>query len=232
MAVAQNLGMVAFLLASAVVGVRLLLLWRRTRELPELSIGLAFVLAGLIGGILLHLARVHDSGALGTAAIVCLHAGALCLAFFTWRVFRLDAAWARLAFGALAAGAIVAVLGGGQGTRGAAQNGAAFWIGFWCRALPFGWAAFESGLYFARMRRRVHLGLADAFVAQRFLFWAVGSGLVFWIFAQSAVLLALGADPNDGAPLLLRSVIGLGASAALWWAFFPPGRLRYAAQHG
>lgn len=232
MAVAQNLGMVAFLLASAVVGVRLLLLWRRTRQLPELSMGLGFVLAGLVGGILLQLARVHDSASLGTAAIVCLHAGALSLAFFTVRVFRPDATWARVAFGALVAGALVAIFVGGQGTRGAAQNGTAFWIGFWARALPFGWAAFESGLYFVRMRRRVYVGLADAFVAQRFLYWTVGAALVFWIFAQGAVVLALGGDPNDGVPLLLRSVFGLGAAAALWWAFFPRRGVRYAAPHG
>ena len=49
---AELLGLIgfgSFLTVSAVVGVRLLLLARRTRRLPELAIGLNFVLAGLIG---------------------------------------------------------------------------------------------------------------------------------------------------------------------------------------
>jgi hypothetical protein len=204
------------------VGVRLLLLWRHTRELPELTIGLAFVLAGFVGGVLIHLGTVLNSAVLGRGAVATLHAGALCLAVFTWRVFRPDALWAGSLVAALAAGAGLALLGGsGYGTEGAARGGTIFWLGFVCRAAPFGWAALESGLYYTRMRRRAQIGLADADVARRFLFWAVGSGCVFWIWCQSGTLIALGHDPNLGGPLLVRSLIGLVAAGALWCAFFP-----------
>ena len=42
-------GLSAYCLVSLVVGIRLLLLARRTRELPELLIGLAFLTGGAIG---------------------------------------------------------------------------------------------------------------------------------------------------------------------------------------
>ena len=222
MALLQNLGMLAFLVASLLVGVRLLLLWQRTRQLPELTIGLAFVLAGFIGGVLIHLATVLGSAALGRGAVATLHAGSLCLAVFTWRVFRPDHLWAGSLVATLAAGAGLALLGGsGYGSEGAARGGTLFWLGFVCRALPFGWAALESGLYYSRIRHRAQMGLADPGVAQRFLYWGVGSGCVFWIWCQSATVIALGHDPNLGAPLLVRSLIGLVAAAALWRAFFP-----------
>ena len=162
MALLQNLGVLAFLAASLLVGVRLLLLWQRTRQLPELTIGLAFVLAGFIGGVLIHLATVLGSAALGHGAVATLHAGSLCLAVFTWRVFRPDHLWAGSLVATLAAGAGLALLGGsGYGSEGAARGGTLFWLGFVCRALPFGWAALESGLYYSRIRRRAQIGLAD-----------------------------------------------------------------------
>jgi hypothetical protein len=82
MTLVQHLGMLAFLLTSLAVGVRLLLLWRRTRELPELTIGLAFVLAGFAGGVLIQLGKALDSDLLRGAAVATLHAGALWCAFF------------------------------------------------------------------------------------------------------------------------------------------------------
>ena len=47
------LGFGTFLTVSVVVGTRLLLLARRTRKLPELAIGLNFILAGAVGYALL-----------------------------------------------------------------------------------------------------------------------------------------------------------------------------------
>ena len=41
-------GFLAFFVASLVVGIRLLLLWSRTRELPELLIGIGIPLVGFV----------------------------------------------------------------------------------------------------------------------------------------------------------------------------------------
>jgi hypothetical protein len=49
MAVVQLAGYVAFIVASLVLGTRLVWLWRRTREWLELVIGAAFWLAGGLG---------------------------------------------------------------------------------------------------------------------------------------------------------------------------------------
>ena len=49
MAIVQLAGYAAFIVASVVLGTRLLLLWRRTREWPELTVGASFWLGGVLG---------------------------------------------------------------------------------------------------------------------------------------------------------------------------------------
>ena len=65
-----GVGFLAFFIASSVVGVRLLLLWRRTRELPELLIGLGVLGIGPVGFGFITVGELCVAGAPGLARIL------------------------------------------------------------------------------------------------------------------------------------------------------------------
>jgi len=228
------LGFGSFLAASAVVGTRLLLLARRTRQLPETALGLALALAGTLGWALLFLSS-QGEGALGLPATWLRGAGILSTALgsaglwvFTWRVFRPDATWARALCAAGIAAALVGVAGEGlAGGFARDQRGLWFWLGFAGRSLPFGWASVESFGYYRRMQRQAVLGLGDVGVQRRLLLWGVGSGAAAAIFAVGAatILWTSAASPlARPLPSILASVLGLVAAVSFWQAFFPGPR--------
>jgi hypothetical protein len=88
-------GVLALSVACAVVGVRLLRVAARTRELPELSMGIAFVASGALGFPLLVSSQIvgmktpgtlsHLLSAFGT---LFTYAGYIGLAVGTWRIYR------------------------------------------------------------------------------------------------------------------------------------------------
>ena len=67
MLVLVGLAILALMVASAVVGVRLLLLWRRSRQKPELYLGLMMMLLAVIGYPLLIASRAEDALGFGVA---------------------------------------------------------------------------------------------------------------------------------------------------------------------
>jgi len=231
------LGFGSFLGASAVVGVRLLLLARRTRRLPETALGLAFVLAGTLGYALLFLSAQGAQGGavlglpapwLRGAGIGSTALGSAGLWVFTWRVFRPRARWA-LALCALGiVAALVGIAGEGLSTGFVrSERGPWFWLGFAGRSLPFAWASLESLLYHRRMARQAVLGLGNPGVQRRLLLWGVGSGAAAGIFAVGAATLLLTSAPSPFArPLssIAASGLGLVAAVAFWQAFFPGRR--------
>ncbi len=230
----RTIGVLAFAVASFLVGARLLLLARRTRELPELAVGLALVLAGGAGYALMFAsARLAPepatAGAFAALGALSLNAGAVSLWFFTWRVFRPESAWAAVLVAAAAAAAGSSYLHELLTTGFAFRSfqGVWYWSGFAARLLCFGWAALESLRYWAMMRRRARLGLAEPLLANRFLLWALAAAGAFAIWAVVGWNLLQGSNQptgglfeNDAA--LLVSGFGLASALALWLAFFPP----------
>jgi hypothetical protein len=223
----------AFVVVSAVLGVRLLALARRTERMPELALGLAFFTVGALGyplglaavlpGVPAGLARAgfalsHVFTAVGSAAVYV----------FTCTVFRPDARWARwivraAAFGlAVQAAASVARALTGDPTR-FAEPDAAFTLRQALTAFSYGWTALEALRYRALMVRRLALGLAEVEVVNRFLLWAIaGIGAFTGSGTMSAVSLS-GAMPWQD-PIAL-SAVGLGgvtSAACAWLAFMPP----------
>jgi hypothetical protein len=90
------------------------------------------------------------------------------------------------------------------------------------------WGATESLLYYAQMRRRLRLGLADPLVTHRFLLWglgigAAGVGSLISVAVQQASGLAMSELP---ALTLSNSTFGLAAAVLMWIAFLPPAALR------
>lgn len=232
---------VAFAVVSGIVGVRLLLLARRSRQLPELCVGLGLLMVGAIGYPLSLVVRVGLSGAAAsivTAISVCASAGgSMAIYFFTWSVFRRNAAWAK----GLCAAASAALLAYAADGVFRAFTEAPGWLGTvdgWfvviqvTTVFSYAWTAVESLHYYRMLRRRLTLGLADPVVANRFYLWflsgvfaSAGSGIV-------TILAALGSQPYDS--VLGRAAVGmggLGASIVLALAFVPPGAyLRWIAR--
>jgi len=190
------LATLAFVLASAVVAARLLALARRTRQRPELLLGLGILGTAALGYGVLIAAAVARGGANTvsatglqralTAAGSLLHdAGVTMILLFVLAVFRPAERWAR----ALAAAALLALWGGhagwelSNGYRSTLPGNGFWWLRsavIWTYPL---WTMVESYRYYGLLRRRRALGLADPLVTNRFLLWgsaALGTALATW----------------------------------------------------
>jgi hypothetical protein len=245
------LSTIAFCLCCVAIGVRLLLLSRRTGGVPERLLGLGLGLTGGLGyGILIAVTLTRQAlgeaphpaftaaGALGKL----LHDLGVCavLAFIV-QVFRPGAAWARALAAAMIAAMAVGYAGYALGGGFAHGRSEGFW--YWLEFVPIGtyqmWAAAEALLYHGMMQRRTALGLADPLVTNRFLCWGLGSLLAvaaIWTVSVPALLGLPLLEQQRVAPftLSLTAVWGIGCVAAYWLAFFPPRwyRERLAAAAG
>jgi hypothetical protein len=185
-----------FVAISAWVSLRLLLLARRTGCKPELYLGLGILGTAVLGyGVLIAGTLMRPPGALEATGWLerslqgvgqILHdAGVTMVILFVRTVFRPHERWART----LAAGMLVTLWGGhvlwelGNQFRSAGP-GNVFWFlryaVIWSYPL---WTTIESYRYYARMRRRLAIGLADPLLVNRFFLWgtgALGTGLATW----------------------------------------------------
>ena len=146
-----------------------------TRGLPEFFLGLAFVFNGLsyffadLPIILENEAIVNEFSYIGRIfAALC----AFTIATFTWKVFRVEARWAKWIVSAvgvllLAGLAVAAIERDWEGAYPLTYKG--FWIEWLGGITPFIWLAAESLHAYSKSRRKVRLGLGDPIVANRFL---------------------------------------------------------------
>jgi hypothetical protein len=226
------LGGASFLLVCVVGGTRLLLLARRTRGLPETVLGGGLLVLGGFVTPLAALSRAEtglDPGVRGmflALHLVLMALGMGGFAWFTQRVFRPDARWAR----ALATGLPAAMLlcvpivaierGFAAAASGPGPGGVAHQVLSLAVLIR---TAFEALRYALLLRRRLSLGLADAAVAQRVLLWGSGVGLAT---SMSAVTIAgelQGANPlTSVAGAAMMGAAGFAASSCIYVAFFPP----------
>jgi hypothetical protein len=226
------IGFGAFFASSLVIGVRLLLLARKTGKLPEFLIGVGVLCLGPLGYGLSMLAFVLASHSLALSAtlmgtsLLAASIGGISQYLFAWTVFRRDAVWARafvwIATALLLAGYVGDLVENGLVNR--RNAGAWFWLGAVMRTAGLGWSALESLRYHQIMRRRMQLGLADPVVTESFRLWGLGAGA-----ALAGSLLALAAraltdyaiTPTPVVGLTL-SLLGLIGAVAMWLAFLPP----------
>jgi hypothetical protein len=228
----QLVGFGSFMVASLVLGMRLLALAVRTREAAEFLIGCAFVLAGFLGwGCFSAMPFVRAQGgdveavhAWLTAGLGFSLAGTLANGAGIVLVFRVGASAAWLALAALAAfqlGCFLAFL-----RVPAGQESLAFWGVLLGNLVVYAWTGIESYLLGDALRRRARLGLADPIVATRALLWAVASGATV-VLIGAAIAARIVVGPGDVPGLrYFQSACGLVAAGAVWLAFFPPGALR------
>ena len=226
------LGAGIFSTVSLVLGIRLLLLWRRTRKLPELLIGAAFLLEGVLTNILNALersvARFPPSlaGPIHTGLNLASAAGAVCVALVAWKVFRPSDRWAPAVVGLCAillAAYTVDSLTPHDGLYGP-RNLAWWWASVGARAGAHGWVGGEGLRYQSMMRRRLRFGLADPVVANRMGLWACGgiAIAVLWVGVGIARTVAGPNGLQSPATLLFVAVMGVVASITNWLVFLPP----------
>lgn len=220
------LGFGAFFVVSLVVGLRLLLLWWKTRQLPELLIGLGVLGIGPVGFSLTVLAQLLAGSHPGRSALcyglaqLAVSVGAFAKFVFNWHVYRPQS---RLARAAVAIGGVALL---------------AAWLEMALRGFPIVapgprhlplvaallWGSFEALRYRTRMRRRARVGLGDPVVENRFLVWGIGAGAAGIGTVVSLVTgMIAGADALlDPTLLLLLAGHGLVAAVCMWLAFLPP----------
>lgn len=226
-ALAANAGLLAFLAVSLVVGVRLLLLARRTRALPELCIGAGFFVGGALGFVPETLAVNGALPEAVTPSVLALsnaavRATAVLTALFTWRVFRPGRTGAALT--AALSGVLVVAYVAFPAPWALASTPAQWrWslVSALVRSLAFAWAALEPFVEWRRARRRAALGLADAGGVRRLLLWSLAIAGVTGMSAVPLAYRVLPALASDAAWTLVQSALGLGAALAMGSAFRP-----------
>jgi len=221
-------GMGLMLLASAALGVRLLLLARRTHMLPELVMGIASLGTG-VGAVLVvqGAARMEVQQAFGAGlldvGIFLTSIGAAFLCAGMWRIFRVGQLWALLVTilaGIVLAASCFVLFGADHGGRSPTEH-PAYWVGFGVRIASFGWAAAESLRYAALLRRRAALGLSEPLMVHRFLGWGISAFTMSVAYLIFLFFMVRGMAPPAAAQSVL-GMLGLITAFTLWAAFFPP----------
>ena len=227
MAVLSLIGFGAFVGVSLWVGARLLLLARRTREVPELAIGAALFLGGAgycvsMAAFRLHLVPAPLLRAAFAVAMAALAVGVIALAVGVWKLFRPGERWA---LAAVAATALVQTASWAAGVFDFRPDGSRSAFVFWSfnatGAAAYAWSAFECFRYNAVLRRRARIGLVDPELAHRFRLWAIAGGAGAAVFLVGMIARPFVTGPQP-AVLFAQSMCGFIAGVAIWLAFFPP----------
>lgn len=232
-------GALAMVTVDAVIGVRLLLLARRTRKLPEAALGTAFLLLGAIGYPLTTLARRGVIASEGVNAVlmggglliqdVACFAVVLAMA----HTFHAGSRAGRAAVGIAALWFAASWLGQlATSGFGPLETGLAYSAGLAGRTAAFGWAALEAFRAYGQGRKRLRLGLADPLVVNRFLLFGLGMGGVFAAFAIFIAGQLTTPNPSQaGWVLAATGALGIATAVPTWLAFLPPAawRRRFAA---
>jgi hypothetical protein len=227
-AISAVLGLGGFTVVVWTVGIRLLLLARRTRQLPELLIGLAFVGCGA-GYVFMVAARVpqlaEQTHVLHLVGRTGISIGCACVALTTWRLFRPSGAMALaimyVLFLGFGAGFVADVVFADRAFR---RTQPLFWFGFATNALAFAWAAFEPLRYYRMLRRQIRLGLGDPAIARRILLWGVAAAAIFLNFPVLAWSMRMAGGPFNPAQGFATTLLSCIAAYSIWAAFFPPSK--------
>jgi hypothetical protein len=238
------LATLGFVAASALVAGRLLWLARRTRQRPELLLGLGIGGTAVLGyGVLIAAAILR--GGTGTeattglervlhAAGAILHdAGVSMVVLFVLTVFRPRERWAR----GLATAMGLALWGGhvgwelSNGYRSTLPGNAFWWLRYaviWSYPL---WTMVESYRYYGILRRRLALGLADPLVTNRFLLWgtaSLGTALATWTASLPYFLVGDAAAVLRWSPPIqvATATIGVATVTLYGFTFFAPAWYR------
>jgi hypothetical protein len=219
----------------ALVGVRMLLLARKTGGRPELLLGAGSLLVVVVGlptsiasGFGKLAGEVHV--AFWAASEFTTQMGVVLLYLFAQQVFRAGVPWARNAVIAVAvylpfclAGAVRALAAAAPETDSVAATRGWLLACFAGYGGCFLWSALESLLEYRMAVRRQALGLADPVVASRFFLFALYALAATGIMLANAAAVVFGFNLSSSLVVLGPSAaLGLVSSAAIYFAFLPP----------
>lgn len=231
-------GIAAFVAASVVVGVRILMLAYRTRGLPETILGTQLVFGGGLGAAFAILPRLVPG--VSETATYWFHQssatlnqiGFVMVGYFVWRVFRPNEAWARGLVALCTLGLTVGLAGElasrsiGDTVMGSVTGGGDWvWLSLATRFTLYGWAAFESFRYWGVMRRRQVLGLAEQATVDRFFYWGLSNVAIEGIWVGMALRRVVDIESAAASWLeIVTAVLAFVVAWTLWKAFFPRQR--------
>jgi hypothetical protein len=230
-----------------VVGLRLLARARRGWPVPELTLALYFLLSAfastppqilVYGGMSDARLAVAEpmSRALLAFAVLAMAIGAAAIYLFTWKTFRPERGWAKAIVAAGCASLVIgyAIEAAAEGFAPVVFAGPGHWIGWAGRSAAMLVVAIESFRYWRMLRRRLHLGLADPVVTNRFLLWSIfaacatlnlvadlaSRGLYWKIYGTIQPVpeyLAATVAPT----ILVTMLLGVVSAVTLFLTFFP-----------
>jgi hypothetical protein len=218
----------AMCLATGTVGVRLLAVWRRTRERPELHCGIALLTIGPIGFSLTMLSEAVAAPhpelgrALWAIAAGSLNLGTSMIFLFTAEVFY-SLSPRMQDFSVFFAGWMFLLWASEIPVTGYDAEGLAGWptrASDFMRAGALLWAGGKSLQHQGLLRRRLALGLGDPVASDRLLLWGVGIGSagVVCLVDATAKLVGFSMFYTPGL-LLIDTLAGFSASVGLYLAF-------------
>jgi hypothetical protein len=232
MVLLQLIGQGAFIVASIALGTKLLLLWRRTGEVPELTLGLSFVVGGGLGYLAWFALAVVGAQGGGIAAfhsvalfgLACTCAGAICNGIGVARIYRADARWPLIGVGAIAIGMTLAWLDYWNVPIGTTTN--SFWVAILLATPIYAWGAYEAIALASTLHKRAKLGMADPVVVNRLAWWGGAAITTVAMFAVSFGSRMTHGPMPPAWVAVVNALLGLVAALGIWLAFFPPRRLR------
>ncbi len=226
-----------YCLASVIVGVRLVRLAHRTRELPELLIGCGLLTGGILGyGGMVATAVLASGSSLpawpaAAVASLGLDASAACMLLIWWKIYHPASRWGPWVVSAWMVLLVVVLVselirsiaghtftpGPWESLRIVAQGGtyaAVAWSGF---------------RYHARLRRRMRILRTDPVVINRILLWNFAASTVALqhVYTLAVPFLNSLFDAEGVAPAFIGST-GVIIALCITYAFYPPpGYLRW-----
>jgi hypothetical protein len=229
-----RLSLLLFVVLNAITGIRLLWLATRTRELPELALGIGHLLGGSLGWALVMFGYLLMQQHSPRAGLVLMIAGLFCLNFavaaighFSWRVFNRDSRAAAVVFALFVAVLAVDFVHNGLLAHEFAPPTNTFWYwpgclgrsGVWC------WMSLATLLYYRKLRRRLPLGLTDPVTANRmFLFFIASSFIVLFAIVVSGASLLGVWQRYPHFVNTFSSLLGIPSAVCSTLAFVPPRR--------
>jgi hypothetical protein len=227
------IGVASYCIAASVVGIRLLLLARRTGQLPERLIGMGFLGGGCLGYTALVAASLmNQAQAAPSASSALFYAGwtglvvaSCCLIVFWERVYHRGLAAARAVIAvevALLVGSLVGLFA--TYTPGADPATSSWYLlGLVAQGGAYALNAWSAGRTHRLLRRRLRLGLAEPVVVNRVLLWSAASCAITLQYFYSIARLALyGKGTASGPETAVIACLGLAAAGTMVLAFLPP----------
>jgi len=219
-------------MANLIIGVRLLWLAKKTRKLPEFTLGTSFILAGAIGWTAILISREVSASdpaaaefllAMGT---LITNLGNVTLLVFIWRVYRPHAIWVVILTVILVSMMAVSTVYNSiiVGKTYAGPSEPIQWLGISARLATYFWGTLESFIFWRKLKKRVLIGLAEPVITNRVFMWCVAaaSTLITTIITTSTYIRR--ATVYTDVEMLLFSVLGFVGAFSVWLAFWPPVR--------